>query len=207
MGERKDIGQFFKDRLKEGKKSPKEDLWDKVNQSLDELAERKKSKRPYWLAFIGIPILLGLFLYFNFFKEEERNLQTPETNRLTESPISPSKQILNEQNDQASFSDSLENSEKLKEKIINFQTNTEHPSENSTPNSSEIVSKNNTEKPSKKSADIDETFTVTKKYYYYNSENDEKWITTDKHKIDSLLSQEKKNLDSIAIKKKDSLVD
>lgn len=58
----------------------------------------------------------------------------------------------------------------------------------------------------KKSDNVfDDSFTVTTKYHYYNSENGKRIETSDKDKVDSILSNPIKVLDTLKTKKKDSL--
>lgn len=206
MEDKKDIGSFFKDKLKEGKKSPDKNLWNRINTSLDELAERKESNLRYWLAGLGIPILLGFFLLFNPSKDSEKLSETPERN--TELSF-PSLEEKSKENDvKFLVTDSLENITNPDGKLNGITANMEEPTTKLTHNPSEKVSDNETKKSStKKSPSIDETYKVSKNYYYYNSEAGKEWITTDKNKIDSLLSDGKKTMDSIVTKKNDSLVE
>lgn len=207
MGDKKDIGQYFKDKLKGLKKSPKEGLWDKISQSLDEVDRRKKSNKLHWFAIIGGSILIGSLLFFYFINVEKKDKQDPKTHQLTETLISPSEEILNEQVIQITNHDSLENIDNLREEILKTKLLTEHSLENPLSESSEKFSKINKKTTTTKSAEIDENYKVTKKYHYYNSENNENWITADKNRIDSLVSQETEKSDSTAIKSRESLVD
>ena len=207
MEDKKDIGSFFKEKLKEGKKSPDKNLWNKIDTSLDELAKRKKSNLRYWLAGFGIPILLGLFLLFNPSKEDVNSLEISDKNSSNELPV-PSLNKMTDENDKTiSLMDSLEQANNSVEKNIEITSKTENSTKEELRNPSEIVPQNKIKKSSAKSSGIDETYTVTKKYYYYNSEDDKELVTTNKNKIDSLLSDKKKMVDSSLTKKKDSLVE
>lgn len=206
MEDKKDIGSFFKDRLSKGKRSPNKNIWDKINASLYEVAPSKKSNLHYWIGGLGIPVLLGLFLLFNP-SEDNRHSEIPEGNNSTKLPFSTLEKTTTEDNPTISVIDSLESIKNPEEKLVEITTNIENPTKIVAENSSEIVQENKIKKSSVKSSSVEETFTVTRKYHYYNSKNDEQWTTTDKTKIDSLLSEENKILDSTVTKKKGSLIE
>ena len=207
MGEKKDIGQFFENRLNEGKKSPNKNLWDEINTSLEEIERRKKIAIRYWIAGLGIFILVGLFILINPLEGDKHHSDIPEKNNSTEIPFWTLEKPTNEMEVNISMDDSLENARKLADEPIGITTNTEEPKMEVTQNPSEIVSEDIIKKSSPKSPSIDETFMITEKYYYYNSEDGKQWSTTDKNKIDSLLSEKNRILDSTITKKKDSLVE
>ena len=211
MAEKKDIGKYFEEKMKDSTKSPNKTVWHKITQSLDELPEKKNSKRPYWLAVLGLPLLLGFFLWNNVSKEENINLQTSEIKQSEEFLTEPSN-TENSGEDYKSTSRDFLNSknspeiEELSDLNLN-SVNEEHSPANT---SKVVINKKdniNKKKSSTKTVKIDETFTVTKNYHYYNSENEEEWTTTDKTKIDNLLTQPKEGIDSNALKSRDSLIE
>ena len=51
---------------------------------------------------------------------------------------------------------------------------------------------------------VDETFTVSKKYYYYNSKDGKQLVTTNKKDIDSIIAEAYKNIDTTTVKREDS---
>ena len=70
---------------------------------------------------------------------------------------------------------------------------------------SEINSKTESKNPSSKKKNIDETYKVSKKYYYYNSKDGKQLVTENKKTIDSLILEATKTLDSTTTEKTDSL--
>lgn len=212
MAEKKDIGKYFEEKLKNGTKSPNQTVWHKITRSLDELPEQKNSKRPYWLMVLGIPILLGFYLWSHVSSEEKKNLQTIETNQSEEYLTIPSKIGINDEDYlTTTLIDSLEYDKSIKEKeVSDLNLYSGNEEDLITKPSAVIVKKKNDinhKKSPAKTSDIDENFTITKKYHYYNSENEEEWTTTSKTKIDSLLTQPKKGIDSKVLKSSDSLVE
>lgn len=173
MGEKRDIGSFFKDKLKEGKKSPNKDLWDKINKSLDEKQPVQKNNLGYWLAGLGLPILIGLFILFTPSDDNEENLKFPERNNSVELPFSSFENENDDQNQNASTVDSLNNTYVSEGEYLKT-TPTLHDSKKMEQNPPEIAAENKIEKPSPKSPSINEAFEVSKKYHYYNSEDGEK---------------------------------
>ena len=207
MEEKKDIGTFFKDKLKDGEKSPDKRLWDRISTSLDKEKPVQKSKLQYWLIGLGIPIFLGLALLFIPSEQVEKNPKIPIENNPTELPFSSIEKPSDTKEERVSAIDSLENIEISTKDPIERTTSLEDSKKKKNQNTKEITPENKIKNSSTESSNADETFTVSKKYYYYNSEDGVEWSTTDKNKIDSLLTNETRILDSTTIRKKDSLTE
>lgn len=202
MGQKKDIGKLFENRLVDTKNNLSKNLWEKINNSLDTEKRRKKRILFYWITGLGLTVLFGLFLVFSSGLFLNPNTRTPENSTLlTDQPFSPSEKENDQKPNENILKDSLRdiklNSEKLSEVITNQDDSTVAEINNS--------KKMKIEKRSSKDKSVDETFTVSKKYYYYNSQDGKQLITTNKKEIDSLVSDRHKPLDSLVTKKADSL--
>ncbi|MEH6765582.1 MAG: hypothetical protein V7655_13850 [Aequorivita antarctica] len=221
MGRKKDIGTLFEKKLNHGKKIPNKSLWDKINTSLDEENRRKKRILFYWLMGGGLFVSLGLFVLLINGNFSEHNLDTQQDNTpLTEQSTPPSEEKNNrssfgKENNEASFEvskqDSLtiKNNDKTLSKIeatkeISEKNEIEN-SQKSKQSTKQKVSISKSKKDTSNKESIDETFSVTTKYYYYNSEDGKRIVTTDKNEVDSLISIKNQSLDSITTKKIDSL--
>ncbi len=207
MGQKKDIGTLFENKLNDGKKTPNNSLWEKINTSLDEEKRRKKRVIYYWLVGGGLSILLGLVLLFGngFFLKTES--VTPKENiTLIESSNTNSKKESNETHSKISKEDSLTNKNYSEEKLSKIDTPTKNLKQSEAVNSSENnKSETKSKKISSNKKPVDETFTVSEKYYYYNSRNGKQLVTESKKEIDILISKHYKSLDTIVTKKSDSL--
>ncbi|WP_347373052.1 hypothetical protein [Aequorivita sp. Q41] len=201
MGQKKDIGTLFKDKLNDGKKAPTESLWKKVNTTLDKEKNRKKRIFFYWFTGVSLFLLLGIaFLYRNgYFKNtiSENQLQN---NSKIEQSTTPANVVTREQLFKISKKDSTIVKSEIKEKIVLAET---------TPQTSKqtklIETDSKTKNNSSKNSIIDETTIVSRKYYYYSSNDGKQLVTDSKEKIDSLLSGKIKNTDTLNVKKIDSL--
>ena len=89
MEEKKDIGQFFKDKLKDGEKSPSTDLWDRINTSLDKEDRLRKNSIPYWIMGLGITLLfiLGFIFYTSNFIESDSDSLKKENTIKAQAPV------------------------------------------------------------------------------------------------------------------------
>lgn len=65
MEQKKDIGKLFKNKLVDGKKSPTQEVWKKINHTLDQHATRRKRFIYYWLAGGIVLILIGSIVLSN----------------------------------------------------------------------------------------------------------------------------------------------
>jgi hypothetical protein len=205
MGQKKDIGKLFATRLSEGKQIPKESLWEKINTSLDEEKRKRKRLLIYWWLGGGISVLVGLFLLFGAGNFLNQNSETPsENNYLEQNSFSNSEKENTETTINISEKDSLQFKDNAEEKLSKI----ENINESKTLNNPETLSKKTSEKKiqkgSSKGKSIDETYTVSKKYYYYNSKDGKQMVTSNKDEIDSLVSQQYKSLDTTATKKIES---
>lgn len=70
MGQKKDIGEIFASKLKDGEKNPSSELWNRVDDSLDKQNQLKKKNIIYWfiggvgVLIIGLSILFGNDILF-----------------------------------------------------------------------------------------------------------------------------------------------
>jgi hypothetical protein len=206
MGNKKDIGKLFETKLSEGKKIPKGSLWEKINTSLDEENRKRKKLFFYWWLGGGISVLLGLYLLFgagNFLNE---NSQIPLKNTSSdENSISNSEKQNIEKSIDISEQDSLHIKNNNEEKLSKIELKQDNETVTNSQNSSEKTSEKKTQKVSSKVKSIDETYTVSEKYYYYNSKDGKQVVTNNKSEIDSLVSKQYKSLDTTTTKKVDSI--
>jgi len=205
MGEKKDIGKLFENKLNKGKKAPKNTLWEKINTSLDEEKHRRKRIFYYWISGGVILTLLGAFLLFgnsDFLKIN--STVTKKYNEILENTVSSSEKVGNVKSTETLHIDSL-SAELQDEKLSKIATVEENQPVNSLQKSEGKESINTSEKKVSKSKSLDETFTVSEKFYYYNSRDGRQIVTQDKKEIDSLILKNKNELDSANIKKKDTL--
>lgn len=200
MEEKKDIGQFFKDKLKDGEKSPSTDLWDRINTSLDKEDRLRKNSFPYWIMGLGITLLfiLGFIFYTSNFIESDSDSLKKENTIKAQAPVLATPSELN--NDRMETLDShykiseIKNLSEIEFKIDDSIENTVmRPEENS------VVSQKNVSSP--KISETLESYRVSKKYHYYNSEDGAEWSTSDRNLIDSLLNKNKIIIDSVEPKK------
>lgn len=205
MGEKKDIGKLFENKLNKGKKAPKNTLWEKINTSLDEEKHRRKRIFYYWISGGVIITLLGAFLLFgnsDFLKIN--STVTKKHNEILENTVSSSEKVDNVKSTETLPIDSL-SAELQDEKLSKIATVEENQPVNSLQKSEGKKSINTSEKKVSKSKSLDETFTVSEKFYYFNSRDGRQIVTQDKKEIDSLILKNKNELDSANIKKKDTL--
>lgn len=205
MGEKKDIGKLFENKLNKGKKAPKNTLWEKINTSLDEEKHCRKRIFYYWISGGVILTLLGAFLLFgnsDFLKIN--STVTKKHNEILENTVSSSEKVDNVKSTETLPIDSL-SAELQDEKLSKIATVEENQPVNSLQKSEGKKSINTSEKKVSKSKSLDETFTVSEKFYYYNSHDGRQIVTQDKKEIDSLILKNKNELDSANIKKKDTL--
>ncbi|MBT0607294.1 hypothetical protein [Aequorivita echinoideorum] len=195
MGQKEDIGKLFESKLSQGKKAPSNMLWEKIDTTLDEQDQRRKRVIVYWLLGSVILVFLTGFFIFNFGMDNSnpQNSQN-ETEVPLENNISTESEKL-EQMD--SEKDSLENSSEIiisKRELISSETKFENE---------EIKAQKNESKSAKYSSEknairkmIDEDFTVSKKYYYYDSKSGKQIVTTSKAGMDSIVAAATKSIDS-----------
>ncbi len=208
MGNKKDIGKLFETKLSAGNKIPKESLWEKINTSLEEEKRKRKKLLFYWWLGGGISVLLGLYLMFGAGNFLNQNSQIPLENNASElNTYSDSEKENTETTLNISDEDSLQFKSNGDEKLSKIENTDENGTVNNSKNSSKTTSENKIQKGSLKGKSIDETYTVSKNYYYYNSKDGKQIITSNKAEIDSLVSQQYKGLDSTATKKIESSED
>ncbi|MBK5213043.1 MAG: hypothetical protein JJE55_05210 [Flavobacteriaceae bacterium] len=204
MEQKKDIGALFEKGLNDGKKIPNKSLWEKINTTLDEEKRRKKRILYYWFVGAGLSVLLGLFLLLGNGIFSPSNYNLPENN--TSSPnqsISTLEKISNETSLENSTKDSLSHQTYTEEKLSKIKYVQEDSVLMKNENTSKLIPETKTEKILSKNKSKNENYSVSKNYYYYNSRDGKRLVTSDKKVIDSLLLD--KSLDSVNIKKIDSL--
>lgn len=201
MGNKQDIGKLFEKKLGSGGKIPKESLWEKINTTLDEEKRKRRRILFYWWLGGGISFLLGLFLLFgteNFPNENPKN--TIENNLPEQKSHSNNEKEKNESSMQITEGENYNEGE-VSEIEADLRNN---PTKN-TEKTAAKTSQKKIQKGNSTGKSIDETYTVSAKYYYYNSKDGKQIITGNKSEIDSLVSQHYKNLDTTATKKNDSI--
>lgn len=208
----KDVGEFFENKLNKGKKIPSESLWEKINTSLDTEKLRKKRILFYWFLGGSIPIILGLLLLYsniNFSQSHphEQKNQNPVV-RQSDISLEPDNKKIPEILKEDTLISTNKNEERLQKIVITNQDSKLNENEKSTNITSKIQQKNSGNKSKNNiSTDnaIDENFTITKNYHYYNSENNKTIVTKNINEIDSLIFEQYKFLDSITPPETDSL--
>lgn len=90
MKPEKDIGEFIKSKIDESKITPNDQVWGKINESLD---KKDKNRRIVYLLLllIGLPMIIG-FLWFSI-PSDESGIKTPQQNETIvekTAPINPS---------------------------------------------------------------------------------------------------------------------
>lgn len=212
MGKKKDIGAFIESKLSGGKNVANDKVWNKINQSLDRENYQPKRNHFYWVAGGTVLLSLGIFLLVvneNFYRS---NLPVEENDKtITIQSESSSKKTHDQPTIGVSKEDSLnfkKGEEILSETKLAEENLVKIETENSLKTTGSAKSKdsgNRSKKDKPSNESNDQNFTVSTKYYYYNSEDDKQMVTTDKNKIDSLMSGKQETLDSIETKKNDSL--
>ena len=195
MAQKRDIGQVFATRLKDGKKSPSKDAWNRLDVTLENEKQRKKKNLLYWLMGGGLAFLVGLYILLgtNILKNDsfssEKNLPKKENaGFILDNDI-------NQKEEGVKSNDSIEL--KHPQKTINFEENAEKIDQN---NPSQLTKEGNSKK--EKTNHIDESFEVTKNYYYYNSKDGKQLVTKNKEVIDSLMDENYKTPDTISFNQK-----
>lgn len=200
MGQKKDIGQFFENKLNDGKKSPNKNLWEKVNASLDQEKRRRRRIFFYWASGCAILTLLGALFLFSNAKFLQPNSTIPKkNNEKIQNPVLSPENEDGEKSIKISPVDSTIPVKNDNEKLSKI------PSPVADRQTAEKGKKKVLEKKPKKSKNVEETFSVSEKYYYYNSRDGKQFVSENKSEIDSLVFDAYKNIDSTTVKKKDSL--
>lgn len=200
MEEKKDIGQFFKDKLKDGEKSPSTDLWDRINTSLDKEDRLRKNSFPYWIMGLGITLLfiLGFIFYTSNFIERDADSLKKENAIKAQAPVLATPSESNE--DRININYSLHEVSENKN-LSEIESKIDDSIKNSIarPKKNMVVSMKKESLP--KISETIDSYRVSKKYHYYNSEDGEEWSTSDKNLIDSLLYKNDVKIDSVKPKK------
>ncbi|WP_310992498.1 hypothetical protein [Aequorivita marina] len=208
----KDVGKIFESKLKKGEKKPKESVWEKLNTSLDAKEARKKRTLYAWLVAAGLVCTMVFLLIYNTQTPLEKdghkqNNNTPKTNLIpvvTESASKKSEaaidtmessKIINEASERPTGNEILTDSKKYNEKAANSKSKPSFQSESSEDKSEARTTKENIETDS---------FIVSTTYYYYDSQSGKTITTTEKSKIDSLIAEQPKKIDTLSSSKTDS---
>lgn len=200
MGQKKDIGEVFETRLKDGKKSPSNELWHRLDKSLDQREQTKKKNLLYWLIGGGSAILIGISLIFS------TNILSSDTT-TSQKNLHPKKEsVISIDKDHKEMESDIEADDpiithrmedKLIEKTTTSKENTQQQPQEDPKKKSKVK---NTEKIKTKPVDawnIDNTDEITKNYYYYNSQDGKQLVTDRKEVIDSLMDENRRKPDSI----------
>ncbi len=198
MEKENDIGTFFQDKLASGSKSPNDELWMRIEDTLDKEDKQRKGFFIFWLTAIGIPILLTaawlIFIPVNNHNPENKKIDPPV--------------ILNDH--------TMENENREIDKSETKDTiSISIPSALEVSGSKEVVEKTKTDITSKSSRSDSKNpevkpndgYTVKSTYHYFNSESGEQVETSDKAKIDSLMNRKEMVSDSLLIKDKTDLIE
>lgn len=177
MKNNEDIGDFFKEQLNKIKKTPKEELWDKITYTLDQ--KRKKKRLLYfWLTASSFALLILLFsMNFPLSKASIKN-----DNSLKKSSEKSKNDFIVKKNNvslpQKKDSEFIKQThgDSTKNIIINKKIN------------DSIALKIKKEKELNKIKDSNTIITTT---YYYTNSNKKTIKIADKKLIDSILNLEK----------------
>ena len=202
MKHNEDIGSVVEKKLKAAQKSPTNQLWERIDATLEK--ESKKRRRFVWF-FYGISGIVAVLLLFYGIKYG---------GNVTRDTVDKSK-IISERDSEGTPEAVNDSSEIITSTSTdNLNPNTEETSEASidakipvdNEKTTKDVTKNslNNKKPktSKKTTNIEESYEVKTTYYYYNSELDKQVQTHDKNIIDSLMQVTTNRLDSTVEYKK-----
>lgn len=205
MRNQKDIGSYFEDKLRDKKKSPNNNLWEKIKTSLDEKERRKRNSLPYLLTGLAVFIFVGLFLIINKSEADRYPSENSNDTQISEIPLSTSEKNNKKYEVESNIPGFTETTSKSKKESFEISTKSGYGTGSTTSNPPEKTTEKQNTRSAQKTDSWDDSFTITKKYYYYNSVDKEQWNTTDEFKIDSLLSERKKIADSIKIFEKGTI--
>ncbi|HBL80031.1 MAG TPA: hypothetical protein DDZ79_08955, partial [Aequorivita sp.] len=171
---------------------------------LDEEERKRKRNLYYWLVGGATTVLLGLILLFgNNFDAETQSIHESDHIKLSDQN-GTAETDTNQTTFPKQEADSLRiqnfPNEKLSKIAPSKLEETQNDHENFSKNSREMKVKNN----SSDKTSVDETFTVSKKYYYYNSKDGKQLVTTNKKDIDSIIAEAYKNIDTTTVEREDS---
>ena len=207
MGQKQDIGKLFEDKLNSGTKKPSKNLWEKINTSLDVEKRRKKRIVYYWLIAGGIVGLLGVFLIMSkenlFLKTSEQNNISPLKKQSTIYSETTLEEVVKAKPNLILTNDTLlvlDEDVEMLSKIIVANKESQLLDENTKQSNSQTHKNAN---PKSRRKTFDESYKVSKKYYYYNSKDGKQLVTTNKEEIDSLISERHKSNDSLSNLKTD----
>lgn len=209
----KDVGNIFENKLDKGEKKPSENVWEKINTSLDSEQLRKKRILYNWVVGAGILSVLVLFLVFNYENISQSNSAAPQDNipikiHSNNSSESSTKRAGEEKELKEAFKISLEDTSEEKDNIEKNSSDLEKSNRNSELSAKENYKKTQSQSTKKSSENKPEfsgsgtqsenkNFTVSKNYYYYDSKTGKTLVTQSKNKIDSLIAERHIPLDSV----------
>lgn len=202
MKKGKEIGSFYKSALENGKKSPNNNIWEKINKSLDEEKRSKRKLFYFWILGSGISAVIVLFLIFE--KEIFNQTTIPEqekSNPLIKNSSNNSEEKFND----IILIDSLIYDKNDKANFSNSEIDVKDSNDDKLDSNSKIGTKSTTKKAKSKTVTKAEIYTVKTNYYYYNSQDSTQIMTSNKKEIDSLISEKGKLKNTTNSKKLDSL--
>lgn len=200
MGEKKDIGEIFASKLKDGEKNPSSELWNRVDNSLDKQNEIKKRNLVYWFIGGGAVLILAISLLFSG-DIISTNSSIPNNEPLPDVDINiPLDKSYDKRKDGISLEDSvfvLEQKERVAQDILISPEKTERKMEKES--SKQTKTKSPEEKNSKiKHSKFDEdSFDVVRKYHYYSSDDSVMHVTEKINVIDSLVNRNQHEIDTV----------
>lgn len=206
MGQKKDIGKLFENKLKHGEKQPNKSVWEKLDVSLD--AEKRKREKIiyYWLIGTSVVFLLGLVLLIN--SESVSNSNIPSNTKNIITTEASHNENINHPESKMSISDTLFSkavNEEVLSKIDDFDIDSDVNSKINVEKTESNLIKENSKKRSSKINE--EEYQVSKNYYYYNSKDGKQLVTHSKKEIDSLIAEQRKSKDSLSTKNTDEVAD
>jgi hypothetical protein len=193
MEEQKDIGKLFKQHFNEAEVSAPEKSWEQINEALDKKERRRKRFFWLWFTVIGLVGLSGI--YFGLIQNNDNESTDHNTEITTE----------------------IDDSESIKQEII-VKEEKENVGKSGIDSLDAISAKDKDQQEpvagkSEKNSDafIDSFTEVKTTYYYFRSSDEQKIITNDKNRVDSLINAYNEAIevsdsltDNIPLKKKDS---
>ncbi len=228
MEHKKDIGALLKARLDAAEKAPKQTLWERLDNSLEE--REKKRRRAAWFWYGGAGILLALLILAGIFTGSNFSEINDNATKVS-TEAKPGETNINETNTIETSTSETEDTDKNTIEILRKPTSEDLTNGNpdkqygtetglkTTPTgeTSESLKTNNTSTATKQSKTTRKNttssgkdpmteagFTVTTTHEYYNSDLDTTTTSRSKQKIDSLVAANKRKMaivDSIARKR------
>ena len=195
--DKKDIGEQIRDRLSDARIPLENDLWNRIDDSLDARDRRKRNIMLLWISGGAAAVLLFLLLLNVRGDSETDSENSPDredklvtrVDSILNASESNSEKTINYQQIESLVS---KNPDTEGDNLVNSQDpDTLADEDAETSFSSEDLKRNN--------RNWEEEMTVKTIYHYYNSETKEVFETTDREVIDSLIENGNKETDSVKV--------